>query len=145
LLHSIANYAGYSTTALGGDYCPFDDACTGVTVAFHGNTFFISGLFIQDVSAIDFFQMQYTIFNIPNPSTPSVGTFILTIFNGNTIYYPTVGSQGCSSPIFSAQTMTYSVSVLQSTIWSLSPLKIILNPSGLIDKLTFTFLTNWVN
>lgn len=132
-------YTGYSATY--GDNCFFDFACTGVTVSFKGNSFAISGLFTSDLQISDVWYFQYTILSVQNPNTLSLGAFAVTIYLGSTIYYPSPGvpSSTTFQSTLSAQAVTYTVQVMNPTIWGVSPLKLTITPNNVIDTIRIRF------
>lgn len=132
-------YTGYSASY--GDNCFFDFSCTGVTVSFKGNSFAISGLFTSDIQISDTWYFQYTILSVQNPNTLSLGAFAVTIYLGSTIYYPSPGTPSSTAfqSTLAAQAVTYSVQVMNPTIWGVSPLKFTITPNNIIDTIRIRF------
>lgn len=133
------NYTGYSATY--GDYCYFDSSCTGVTVSFKGNSFAISGMFTSDIQVGDIWNFQYTILSVQNPNSLSLGSFAVTIYLGSSISYPSAGTPSSTSfkSTLSAQAVTYTVQVMNPTIWAVSPLKLMITPNNVIDTIRIKF------
>lgn len=142
VLHS-KSYTGYS--AAYGDNCFFDFSCTGVTVSFIGNSFAISGMFTSDLQASDTLFFQYTILSVQNPNSLSVGAFAVTIYLGTTIYYPSAGTPSSTTfqSTLSAQAVTYTIQVLNPTIWGVSPIKFTITPNNVIDTIRIRFPTTF--
>ena len=108
-LRSNAPYSGYAASL--GDACWPTFATCPNNINFSGNTFYINDIFSQAYNGIGFF-VQYTIFNIINPDSLSVGTFYMTIFKGNTIYFPPSTGSSSSLPTFSPSSIAYSTSII---------------------------------
>jgi hypothetical protein len=106
-LHQGSAYSGYN--ASNNDKCPTSTNCSGVTLSYSAYGIIISGMFQTSVTKI---QFNYTIFNITNPSTPgTTGNFLITIFKGSSLYYPTNSTVSPGGITFTSQSMTCSATV----------------------------------
>ena len=137
----MAPYSGHAPSL--GDFCWF--GCSLVSTSFSGSTLFFTGLFQTDVAASDGYALQYTIFNVQNPDVLSTSSFEMTIYQGATIYYPTLSGSTGNSPSFSPSNMPYTTHIATSTIWATTILTITLTPNTLIDTLQFNFPSIWIN
>lgn len=89
--------------------------------------------------------MQLTLFNITNPNSLNPGQFIMTIYQGSTIYYPTGAGSSVSTPTFTVSYMPFSTQVFTSSIWETSVLRITVTPNTLIDTMQLNFPSVWIN
>ena len=140
-LKNNAPYSGYNASL--GDGCwPFG-TCS-VSISFRGNTFFLDGAFPQAYTGAGFF-FQFSIFNIQNPDSLSVGQFPMTIFKGTTIFFPTSLGSTSFPPSFSPSTIAYSTSITINSVWTTSPLTLTLTPDTLLDQININFPNIWTN
>ena len=130
--------SGYNT-ALGDKCAPV--ACSSVSFSLSGNTLFVSGVFPGGATPTSNYNLQLTVYNIKNPGSLSVSNFVMTVYKSGTIYY----SLPFPTPSFSTSSLTYSVSVLQPSIWTNTPYTFTLVPDVLIESLMFTFPSPWDN
>ena len=79
--------------------------------------------------------------SVQNPNTLSLGAFAVTIYLGSTIYYPSPGTPSSTAfqSTLAAQAVTYSVQVMNPTIWGVSPLKFTITPNNIIDTIRIRF------
>ena len=140
-LKNNAPYSGYNASL--GDGCwPFG-TCS-VSISFRGNTFFLDGAFPQAYTGAGFF-FQFSIFNIQNPDSLSVGQFPMTIFKGTTIFFPTSLGSTSFPPSFSPSTIAYSTSITTNSVWTTTPLTLTLTPDTLLDQININFPNIWTN
>jgi hypothetical protein len=91
------------------------------------------------------FFMQLTILNILNPATLNLGTFVMTIFKGATIYYPLASGSSVAAPTLTYSNMPYTVTLMDSSLWATTPITFTFTPNTLLDTIIFSFPTQWTN
>lgn len=127
LLRSIT-LPGYDSSRSYSCLDPVPD-CSSITILYSGSTFIFAGFFSSLILASDGLNnpLVYTLNNIKNPSfVKTTGNFLLTIFNGATIY-GTANGAGASLTI--RNTLPYTLSVVDTTIYAISPLTITFTPT----------------
>jgi hypothetical protein len=103
--------------------------CSSITILYSGSTFIFSGFFQNTILASDGLNnpLVYTLNNIKNPSfVKTTGTFLLTIFKGAIIYGT---ASGVNITLSLRSTLPYSLSVVDTTIYAISPLTITFIPT----------------
>lgn len=141
ILNNKGPYSGYDPAL--GDFC--FPACTFTQAVPAGNTLLINGLFTQNIDSINALMLQLTLFNITNPNSLNPGQFLMTIYKGTSIYYPTGTGSSVSTPTFTVSTMPYSTQIFTNSIWATSVLRITLTPNTLIDTVQLNFPSTWTN
>ena len=132
-------YTGYNPSE--SDLCPFDPACSGVTVTYvGGNHLRINGLFTSNVSSATSIIFQYTIYGITNPSTITLDPFRIIIYKGSVVYYPLGGASSfVSSPTIAAASVNVTTQISFPLIWATTPLRFDITPTTVIDTIRLNF------